>query len=49
MTTRETTALMPLDDLDLNLSLGDRFMVMAGLPRCANLAETGRTALRPGG
>jgi hypothetical protein len=29
MTTRETTALMPLNDLDLNLSLGDRFMVMA--------------------
>lgn len=28
MTTRETTALMPLNDLDLNLSLGDRFMVM---------------------
>ena len=29
MTTRETTAYMPLNDLDLNLSLGDRFMVMA--------------------
>jgi predicted O-methyltransferase YrrM len=29
MTTRETTALMPLHDLDLSLSLGDRFMVMA--------------------
>lgn len=29
MTTRETTALMPLNDLDLSLSLGDRFMVIA--------------------
>ena len=29
MTTRETTALLPLNDIDLNLSLGDRFMVMA--------------------
>lgn len=29
MTTRETTAYMPLHDLDLSLSLGDRFMVMA--------------------
>jgi hypothetical protein len=29
MTTRETTAYMPLHDLDLKLSLGDRFMVMA--------------------
>jgi len=29
MTTRETTAYMPLNDLDLNLPLGDRFMVMA--------------------
>jgi len=29
MTTRETTAYMPLHDLDLSLSLGDRVMVMA--------------------
>ena len=29
MTTRDTTALMPLNDLDLNLSLGDRAMVIA--------------------
>ncbi len=29
MTTRETTALMPLTDLDLNLSSWDRFMVLA--------------------
>ena len=29
MTTRETTAFLPLDDLDLTLSLSDRFMVMA--------------------
>lgn len=29
MTTRETTALMPLDDIGLDLSLGDRAMVMA--------------------
>jgi hypothetical protein len=29
MTTRETTAYMPLHDLDLKLSLGDRVMVMA--------------------
>jgi predicted O-methyltransferase YrrM len=29
MTTRETTAFLPLHDIDLNLSLGDRAMVMA--------------------
>jgi predicted O-methyltransferase YrrM len=29
MTTRETTALLPLADIDLTLSLGDRAMVMA--------------------
>ena len=29
MTTRETTAFLALDDLDLTLSLSDRFMVMA--------------------
>jgi predicted O-methyltransferase YrrM len=29
MTTRETTALLPLDDIGLDLSLGDRAMVMA--------------------
>ena len=29
MTTRETTALLPLDDIGLDLSLGDRLMVMA--------------------
>jgi predicted O-methyltransferase YrrM len=29
MTTRETTALLPLNDIDLNLSLGDRAMVLA--------------------
>ncbi|MEY4574382.1 MAG: hypothetical protein RL251_504, partial [Pseudomonadota bacterium] len=27
MTTRETTAFLALDDLDLTLSLSDRFMV----------------------
>jgi predicted O-methyltransferase YrrM len=29
MTTRETTALLPLNDIDLNLTPGDRAMVMA--------------------
>ncbi len=29
MTTRDTTALLPLNDIDLNLTLGDRAMVMA--------------------
>jgi predicted O-methyltransferase YrrM len=29
MTTRDTTALLPLNDIDLNLSLSDRFMVTA--------------------